>query len=262
MFFWLKKLFAYFLMPLPLCLALLFTGLLLMCSARRARLGRALVITGTILLLLLGNKLVSAWLVRPLEFRYDAIPELHAGTPVPPALAACRYVVVLGAGNANTPGRPALSQLSGSALARLTEAVRLLRSLPEAKMLVSGPPVGTKPSHATMLARAAMSLGIEENRIVLMEHVRDTEDESLGVKARIGNERCALVTSAAHMPRSVALFRHAGLDPLPCPANFTGHDDGEWHWMDLLWDIESLERSTWAVRERLGYFWIWLRGRG
>ncbi|MEY4813841.1 MAG: hypothetical protein RLZZ162_914, partial [Verrucomicrobiota bacterium] len=25
---------------------------------------------------------------------------------------------------------------------------------------------------------------------------------------------------------------------------------------------ESLGRSTWAVRERIGYLWIWLRGRG
>lgn len=262
MFFWVKKLIAYFLMPLPLCLGLLWVGLLLTRFVRWAKLGRALVLTAAILLLLFSNKIVSLSLVRPLEFRHAAIPELRAGAPVPPPLAACRYVVVLGSGNADTPGRAALSQMSQSALARITEAVRLMRALPEARLVLNGPPVGANPSHATMLARAAMSLGIEPDRILLVEQVRDTEDESLATRARLGSEPFALVTSAWHMPRSVALFRHAGMNPLPCPTDFTGHDDGKWHWTDLLWDVESLERSTWAVRERIGYLWIWLRGKG
>ena len=133
---------------------------------------------------------------------------------------------------------------------------------------------GTKPPLETLRAKAgscrdlalfmmeaARSLGLEENRIVLLEQVRDTEDESLAVRARVGDEPLALVTSGWHLPRAVALFRHAGLSPVPCPTGFTAHDDGKWHWSDLLWDVESLERSTYAVRERIGYLWIWLRGK-
>ena len=261
MFFWLKKLLGTWLMPVPLCVLLFVVGLVLM-RTKRARLGRGLVITGALLVVLLGNKFVSLSLVRPLEFKYRAIPELRAGEPVPPALADCRYVVVLGSGNGNTPGRAALGQLSQSAHQRIVEAVRLLRALPEAKLVLSGPPVGTRPSHATVLARAAVSLGVAPDRVVLIEQVRDTEDESQAVKQKLGDEPFALVTSSWHMPRAMALFRHAGLKPLPCPADFTGPDDGEWHWGDLLWDVESLERSTWAVRERIGYLWIWLRGKG
>jgi uncharacterized SAM-binding protein YcdF (DUF218 family) len=63
------------------------------------------------------------------------------------------------------------------------------------------------------------------------------------------------------MPRSVALFRHVGLSPLPCPADFTARAGDDIQWQDFLWDTGSIERSTWAVRERLGYLWIWLRGR-
>jgi uncharacterized SAM-binding protein YcdF (DUF218 family) len=261
MLFALKKWIGYFLMPLPFCLVCAGVGLLLM-RTKRAKLGRRLVITAVVLMVLFTNRIVSFSLIRPLEFRYPAIPELREGAALPPALAKCRYVVVLGAGNANTPNRAALAELSPSGLARITEGVRLLRALPEARLIVSGPPVGTKPSHATMLARAALSLGVTPDRILLLEHVRDTEDESLAVQRKIGREPFALVTSGFHMPRSVALFRHAGMDPLPCPTDFMGHDDGEWHWTDLLWDPESLQRSTWAVRERIGYLWIWLRGRG
>ncbi len=261
MFFWLKKFLAFWVMPMPLCLVLLVVGAWLLRSARRAKLGRVLVTTGVLLLLVFSNKLISAALVRPLENRYPPIPELPANAPLPPALARCRYVVVLGSGNGNTPGRAALSELSQSAHARIGEAVRLLRRLPDAKLVVSGPPEGDHPSHATALARAAISLGIDESRIARIELVRDTEDESLAVQRKLGSEPFALVTSAWHMPRAMALFHAAGLQPLACPADFNAHDDGHFHFTDLLCDTESLERSTWAVRERLGYLWIALRGK-
>jgi uncharacterized SAM-binding protein YcdF (DUF218 family) len=59
----------------------------------------------------------------------------------------------------------------------------------------------------------------------------------------------------------MALFRHAGLRPLPCPADYTARAGDDLQWQDFLWDTESLGRSTWAVRERLGYLWVWLRGK-
>ena len=261
MFFWLKKFLGFWLMPLPFCLALLLIGLLLWRSKRRARLGRSLAIAATGLLMLFSNKIVSGRLVHPLEARYAAIPELRADAPVPPSLAACRFVLVLGAGHGRSEGLSATNQLSSSALARVTEAVRLLRALPEARLIVSGPAEGNRPSHATMLARAAESLGVPSERIVYIDHARDTEDESLAVQRIVGPAPFAVVTSAWHMPRAMALFRHAGLAPLPCPADYTFHAGDDFHWTDLFWDIASLERSTWAVRERIGYFWIWLRGK-
>ena len=261
MLFWLKKVVTFWLMPLPFCLTLLVVGLCLTRSAKRARLGRALLIAATALLLLFSNKAVSTWLVRPLEARYPAVPELRADAPLPPALAACRFVVVLGAGNGNLPGLAATSQLSTSAMSRLVEAVRLLRALPEARLVLSGPRDGNHPSHATMMARAAQSLGITPDRIALIEVVRDTEDESLAVKKIAGGVPFALVTSAWHMPRAMALFHAAGLAPLPCPADYTAHPDNEFRWESLLWDTASLERSTAAIHERLGYLWIWLRGK-
>lgn len=260
MFFWLKKLIAYWLMPVPMCVVLLGGGAILL-RTRRAKLGRGLMLAGTVLLLLYGNKFVSAALVRPLEFTYPAIPEITAGTPAPAELAVCQYIVVLGAGHGFTPGRSATARLSPSALARLTEGVRLAQAVPGAKLLFTGPASGKQASHASVMGEAAVALGIDPTRIVLIEEVRDTEDESLAVKEKIGAVPFALVTSSWHMRRSVALFRHAGLAPLPCPTDFTAHDDGEWHWRDLVWDVESLERSTWAVRERIGLLWITLRGK-
>lgn len=261
MFFWVKKAIGFLLMPLPFCLLLLLAGICLF-RTKRARLGRALVVAGTVLLLLFSNKSVSTWLVRPIEARYPAVPELPANAPLPPAVAACRFVVVLGAGNGYRPGLSALGELSSSALSRITEAVRLLRVLPDAQLIVSGPGDERHESHARVLARAAVSLGLDRQRIRLIEKVRDTEDESLAVRQEVGREPFALVTSAWHMPRTMALFRYAGMNPLPSPADFTSRSDGVFQWEEVFPDVESLNRSTCAVRERIGYAWIWLRGRG
>jgi uncharacterized SAM-binding protein YcdF (DUF218 family) len=264
MLFWLKKFLGFWLMPLPFCLTLLLIGLGLSWrrAGRHARLGRWFSLTGLGLLLLFSNKYVSIWLVHPLEARFPAIPELRADAPPPPALTACRFVVVLGGGNGNSEGLSATNQLSPSALSRIAEAVRLLRVLPDAKLIVSGPADGTNhPSHATMLARAAESLGVARDRIVYIDQARDTEDESHAVGRLAGQAPFALVTSAWHMPRAMALFHQAGLAPLPCPADFTAHTGDNFQWMDLFWDLPSLERSTCAVRERIGYLWIWLRGK-
>jgi uncharacterized SAM-binding protein YcdF (DUF218 family) len=168
-------------------------------------------------------------------------------------------VVVLGGGHADIPGLSAIDKLSASARARLTEGVRLLRALPSAGMIVSGPGAPGMPTHASILARAAASLGVAPGRIRLIETARDTEDESRAVKVIVGDEPVALVTSAWHMPRAESLFLRAGVRALPCPTDYTSRLGAEFHWDDLGWDVESLGRSTWAVHENAGLLWNWMR---
>jgi uncharacterized SAM-binding protein YcdF (DUF218 family) len=260
MLFWLKKFIWFWMSPLSVCLVFIVVGLSLTFS-RRTRLGRILCLTGVLLLGFFSNHYVSRSLVRSLETQYAAIPEFRAGQPPPPSLAACRYIVVLGGGNGYSPGVPATSELSSSALGRIVEAVRLLRVLPEAKLLVSGPKFDSGPAHAVVLARAAMSLGIDESRILLIDQALDTEDEARMVRERIGNAPLALVTSAWHMPRAMALFYGQGLTPLACPADFITHAIEEPTWNRFLWDARALADCTWAIRERVGYLWISLRGK-
>jgi uncharacterized SAM-binding protein YcdF (DUF218 family) len=257
--FWAKKFVTFWLLPVPLCLTLLAIGLVLLCFNRRVRLARGCLIAGTLLLALFSNKVASTWLVRPLEARYPAIPELTQNSPLPADLIACRYVAVLGGGHSDTLGMPALSQLSPSSRARLLEGVRLVRALPDARLIVSGPAIGENPSHAAVLARAAVSLGIDRKQILLIETARDTEEEAAAVQSLTTATRVALVTSAWHLPRATALFRRAGVDVLPCPADFSARVNRDARWSDLTWDTASLERSTWAVRERIGLLWAWLR---
>lgn len=261
MLFWLKKTVGFWLMPLPFCLAAMTLGALLMLSRTWARTGRRLALGGFALLLFYSNGFVGRALIKPLEAAYPAVPELPAGAAVPARLAACRYIVVLGGGNGYAPGLAANHLLSAGALARITEAVRLLRAVPEARLVVSGPIFGPVESHALVLARTAIALGIDESRIALVEHARDTEEEAAAVRKLVGAAPVALVTSAWHMPRAMALFRHERIDALPAPTDFHSVRDSDTLAAGLRWELPALERSTLALRERIGYLWIWLRGR-
>lgn len=211
---------------------------------------------GLLLLILFGNKAVSVRLLRPLEAIYPPVPEFQTGAPVPEPLRGCRYVVVLGSGHADISSWSATDKLSPSGLARLVEAFRILRALPDARLIVSGPGDPGRPSHAAVLTAAAESLGIAPDRITLIETAHDTEDEAHIVKTIAGNTRVALVTSAWHMPRAADLFRAAGVDFVPCPTDYAARFNETFHWQDMGWDVESLERSTKAVHEFLGRLWL------
>lgn len=264
MLFWLKKTISFWLMPLPLALVMGAVGLVLMRSARRARLGRWLVIAAVALLLVVSNKFVAHSLMRPLEARFPAMPEFAAGQPPAAELAACGYVVVLGGGNHFTPNVAASNLLSTAGLSRLVEGVRILRVLPQAKLIVTGghnPNFPGEPTNAGMLARAAVGLGIAPERIIFSEEGRDTEEEARAVRQLAQDTPVALVTSAWHMRRAATLFRRAGLKTVPCPADFATKDNPGWCLEDFYWDLGAIGGSSLALREHLGYLWIWLRGK-
>jgi uncharacterized SAM-binding protein YcdF (DUF218 family) len=259
--FWLKKVATVWLMPLTFCLTLLLLGLWLLYRGRRTRLGRWLVATGTAVLLLLSNKVVSSALIAPLEASYPPVPEFSSSLPLPADLAACRYVVVLGGGHVDRDGPSATNRLSDSSRNRLVEGLRVLHVLPEAKLVVSGRGVGANPSHAAVMAQAAVSLGVDPARIIRLDEPRDTSEEAAAIGRVVGASPFVLVTSAWHLRRAMAFMRHAGLRPVPCPADYTALRNADFRWRDCTWDSASLTRSTWAVYERLGYAWAWLRGK-
>lgn len=261
MFFTLKKAVSYFLMPLPFSISLMLLGLALTACTRHRRPGRILLVSGLGLLLVLSHKQVGLALLLPLETRYPAVPELAAGAPLPPDLAACRAIVILGGGHADTPGLPATARLSPSAASRLQEGVRLARLLPDATLILCGPGLPDRPTHAAVLATGAQSLGVDAGRMRLLTEVRDTADEAQQVRALLGDTPFALVTSAWHMPRAVALMQKAGLHPRPCPADFAARPNPDFRWSDWTCDLTGLDRSTKAVYERLGLLWARLRGQ-
>ncbi|MFT3782226.1 MAG: ElyC/SanA/YdcF family protein [Nibricoccus sp.] len=261
MLFWLKKAATIPFLPLPLTLMLAGVGTVLMFSKKRQKLARCLVALAFTTLLAFSNKGVARLLIAPLESQSVAIPEARTSEDLPSHVRACRTIVVLGGGHGESEGMSRINQLSSSALARLTEAVRLARLLPSAKLVVSGY-VGHKTiSHAQVLSEAAQSLGISPARIIRFDQTRDTHDEALAIAEQVGQEPFLLVTSAWHMPRSLALCKKIGLHPIAAPSDFMLHKDSDTGWALLAWDIGALERSTKAIHEYLGLLWTKLRGQ-
>lgn len=262
--FWLKKLLGLIFMPLQFSLFIGGLGVVFMWlrkNEKLARRGRIMVTLALLILAVAANRAIAIRLVAPLESRYAPIPELPAtfdlANPAMPArLAACRYVAVLGSGHADDPGRSRLTQLSHSGRARLIEGIRLLRALPpDAKLIVSGYHARS-PSHAQVCAEAATSLGIAPERIIRLDEARDTDDEIRGIEKIAHGAPVALVTSAWHMPRAMAMSGSLKLNALACPTDYllpSAPDEGAWAWFRF--ELGAFECSSKAIRERIGSLW-------
>ncbi|MDR1496789.1 MAG: YdcF family protein [Puniceicoccales bacterium] len=128
--------------------------------------------------------------------------------------------MVLGGGVNYHKDRSALGRLSRPSLARLTEGMRISRVLPEAGLIVSGAGPEEGLSAAREQERTLVSLGMERGRILRFDTTRDTREEIRALKKLAGNAPVALVTSAFHMKRAVALCKEMGVRAVPCPCDY------------------------------------------
>jgi uncharacterized SAM-binding protein YcdF (DUF218 family) len=250
-----KKLVAPFLMPVPVCLALLVAGLALLWFTGRQRAGKWLATAGALLLILFGYGFASNRLLTSLERSYA--PVADAGG----AAGRVRWVVVLGGGSSADRGLPEAARLTEASLARLVEGVRLQRQLPGSRLLLSGGSVFGSGADADTMRALALGLGVEPAALVLDAASPDTETQAEVVRAQLGSEEFFLVTSASHMHRSVALFRKAGTNPIPAPTHFLAQENTALSPGDFLPGSGGLRRAETVAYEYLGLAWARIRGR-
>jgi uncharacterized SAM-binding protein YcdF (DUF218 family) len=259
--FMLGKILAPFFYPVALCLEILLLGLLCLWATRKPRLGKMLVTFGTLLLLLLSSGVIASGLLHPLEYRYPALlhPEevFQDGKNRAPSP---RWIVVLGGGHVSDPRLPPNSQIRAAALGRVVEGVRLYRALPGCKLLFSGGRLFDPVPEADVMARIAVSLGVPPQDIVTETESRNTAAQAASIAKMLGPETMILVTSAVHMPRSMALFRQQGLQPIPGPADHLAPEGHQPHLSRFFPQAESLKKVQAAIHEYLGLAWAWLRG--
>ncbi|MCJ7818734.1 MAG: YdcF family protein, partial [Syntrophales bacterium] len=171
-----------------------------------------------------------------------------------------KWIVVLGGGHVSDPSLPANSQISPAALGRVVEGVRLYKVIPGSKLLLSGGAVFDPVPEAAVMAQVAGLLGVKPEDIVLESDSRDTAEEAEIIAKLIGRKKFFLVTSAAHMPRSMALFRKRGLQPIPAPADFRAPNTQSFEPGSFFPGVGSLGQTQTALHEYLGLAWAWLRG--
>ena len=158
------------------------------------------------------------------------------------------------------PSLPPNSQISAAALGRVVEGVRLYKAIPGSKLLLSGGRVFDPVPEAEVMAQIAGLLGVKPQDISLESDSRDTADQAEIIAKMIGRERFILVTSAFHMPRSMALFRKRGLQPIPAPTDFPVREPQGFDPDRFFPRASSLGQVETALHEYLGLAWAWLRG--
>lgn len=248
--FELKKIFSSFLMPLPALLIIGCLGLLILWFTRKKILASILLTASILGIFVLSFQPVSTQLLLPLERQYTAF--------LPPE-KPLDFVMVLGNGHVVDDQIPPTAELSRAALMRLTEGIRIYRMYPGAKLILSGYAGGSEVSHARMLAKVALSLGVHKTDIMLLEQARDTWEEARQAAVYVGTGKMALVTSASHMPRAMNEFKAAGLNPTPAPTNYLAHNNTGQAWDTYMPKALNLEQSERYWYEQLGLWWQKLR---
>jgi uncharacterized SAM-binding protein YcdF (DUF218 family) len=251
-----RKIVGPFFFPLSLCLEILIIGLVLLWFTKKKRAGKIVVSSGVVLLLLFSYRPLPEMLLQPLEYSFPPLSE-------PRDIPQARWIVVLGAGHTYGPRLPANSQLSGAAVFRLVEGIRIHKSLPGSKLILSGGTLWGPVSEAKIMADVALALGVGRQNLILESVSKDTEDEAQLIQKIVGNNLFVLVSSASHMPRSMALFKKLGMQPIPAPTDY-GVKEREGQEVvpyTFFPRVDELEKAQTAVYEYLGLAWAKLRGR-
>ncbi len=253
--FVLAKLLAFLTQPLAWVVALLALGLLLQGRWRRS--GTALLWSALAVLLLQGWEPLPDALLRRLEAQH----------PAPAQVDLQRYAGVIVLGGATESAyvwqgheQPALNE----AAERMTAALPLLQPAPQLKLLFTGGEGELLAGALTEAERARRfyaSMGVDPQRLVFESASRTTYENAVLSAALPGVDKTRpwlLLTSAWHMPRSMATFEKAGWNVTPWPADYRSGLATPWHHFSLAGGA-----SKWhvALHEVLGLWVYRLTGR-
>lgn len=259
MLYALSKILWALLQPSSLLGLMVVAGVALARKQSTARFGLRLATFGIVLVAVLGLTPLATILLLPLEQRFPQ-PVVRDGS------TDFTGIVVLGGAE-----DPRVSAARGrlhlnEAAERITEGGLLAKRLPSARLVFAGG-AGLlfirDISGAGSVAAFWHGMGIEPERILLEEKSRNTHENALFVHNLVRpkpGDRWLLVTSAAHMPRSMGIFRRAGFDVTAYPVDFRTLGSGE--------DLEpfgsvpgGLRRLDDAFKEWVGLVAYWIMGR-
>lgn len=131
------------------------------------------------------------------------------------------HIVILGGGHGFDDRLPPNSLLSTQALMRLSEGIRLYNQLPNSKLVLSGFSSSGRTTQAEMLRNTALLLGVDEERTTMQTEPGNTYEEAKIYSEQFGNRfPVIVVTSAAHMPRAMLVFRNFGIEPVASPTHY------------------------------------------
>ena len=256
MFFILSKTVGFLAYPSNAFVLLGLLGLVLL-ATRLRRAGMWLMAASLVLLAIGGWSPLGNILIAPLEQRF---PPWDASRGPPDG------IIVLG--GAISPevsaarNEPQLNEAAERVLAFAT----LARRYPNSRLVYtggSGALVNNEAKEADHAAALLERLGIPSARVEIERRSRNTAENAAFTKALVQpkpGERWLLITSAAHMPRSIGIFRKVGFPVEAYPVDWrTDGDDSDMAPFDSI--SSGLPRLDVAAREWVGLIVYWLAGK-
>jgi len=145
---------------------------------------------------------------------------------------------------------------------RLTEGVALARRYPDAPLVFTGGLGGIGKAAFTEadVARVFFDDQGVQNPIILEAEASNTYENAMDLAKLLPKDRPGpwlLVTSSYHMPRSVGVFRKAGIDILPYPVDYKSVPEFSGWWYEI---AEGADLADFAAREWVALYAYHHRG--
>lgn len=253
--FALGKLFAAVTSPGNFLLLLMLTGLVGILARRRW--GVAIMSAGLLPMLIIAITPVSTWALLPLEERFSA--------PDPTTVPTVDGVIVLGGALMPIASREHGSPQLTRDAERLTVLPGLMRRFPQARIVFtggSGDPRYPDDREAAFVLALMADWGVDPARITLEDASRNTWENAVNSAPLLkAGEHWLLVTSAAHMPRAMGVFRtvmpNVHITALPVAYNANRTEAGRFG-LNL---TDNLDRFDNAAHEWRGLVAYRLAGR-
>jgi uncharacterized SAM-binding protein YcdF (DUF218 family) len=235
--------------------------LLAACAAlllRRVRGGLRLVLLALGLLAFTAWQALPNFLLHQLESRYAEIA---------PGANLQGYTGVIVLGGATASGRVQQDHQQpqmNDAAERMTAPVAMLRSNPHLRVLYTGGEGslrGIGPTEAERAGKFFNTMGVPTSQVQYEDQSRNTYENAVLTAKLPGvnpKERWLLVTSAWHMPRSMATFAKAGWNVTAYPVDYRTGQTSDWLDFNLAGGASSWET---ALHELVGLLAYRLTGR-
>lgn len=261
MFLYLSKLLPLFFYPLGFACICCIIGIFLLW--KRPRAAAFCISLALLVLLATSNAWTSRFLVSSLEWQ-----NIPAGE-----LPTAEAIVVLG-GATRSAYEPRTTVDLSEAGDRVLYTAQLYRQKKAPLVVASGGRIGWSGGgtpESEDIAKLLIFMGVEAKDILQDPDSLNTYENAVNVKKILlerGIKRILLVTSAMHMPRSLAIFKHQGFEAIAAPTDFLV-TKGELQSigstpksaiLNLLPDSRNLENFTLALKEYIGMVVYRLRG--
>lgn len=260
MFLFLSKLLPLFIYPLGLSCILLVVALVMLW--KKPRFAAIPIASALIILLVTSNNWVALSLMRSLEWQNT-----------PNQLPQAEAIVVLG-GSTKSQFFPRPGVDLSEEGDRVLYGAELYKQGLAPIIIVSGGRIawrGSGSPESKDMAEILTQVGVPSRAIIEESNSYNTHDNAVNVKQILqsrGIKNILLVTSAMHMPRSLAIFKRQQIAAIAAPTDFLVSTNEfqeiqssfEAKLLTLLPDSGSLQNFTRALKEYVGLIIYRLRG--